>query len=227
MRIGYADIVRTVKSVESYAASANGREQLPDIEIVIENDPDTETFTGPTTDATFQDAMPIAHTLHYAYVCSKCPAINRVDIDFEEWRRRVEVTGLSRSHVRAAESLLSEELRQYESGVTWSLLQNTLMSFGAILMLSPWFFLFRYGRSHTSDVNLIRILSPSVLGILLFFGSLFAPWRSWFPGVSVFAGSPSPLVRYAPQISFAGLLLTALTSVLSMAVSTYLTRRAK
>jgi hypothetical protein len=42
------------------------------------------------------------------------------------------------------------------------------------------------------------------------------PWERWLPGTAIFSGDASPLIRYAPEISFAGLLLGVLSIYLTL-----------
>jgi hypothetical protein len=50
------------------------------------------------------------------------------------------------------------------------------------------------------------------------------PWDRWLPGTALFAGDASPLVRYSPQISFLGLLLTIVFFPFGLWYSRHLSR---
>ena len=51
------------------------------------------------------------------------------------------------------------------------------------------------------------------------------PWEDWFPGVVIVHGDASIIVRYAPELSFFGLLLTLVTFLLSLVYARHLASR--
>jgi hypothetical protein len=143
-----------------------------------------------------------AYALSYSYSWTDAP-VSKVELDLGDYRRRLIVSGTAVDQVEAISAALEHDLSQYSAiggtnmrlfagGSIGVILLGSLMFSGAYCILERrWRFL---GMPIFSLVGLMLLLA--------------LPFQDLFAGFAVYQGDPSWIVRYAPQLAFAGLIIT-------------------
>jgi hypothetical protein len=132
-------------------------------------------------------------------------AISSVIVDLGDYSRRLSVSGGAADQVEALSALLENDLRRYSTWIGGAVFRKTAGVCLSVVLLATLVISSAYywnSRRYTAWGMPIC----SALGLLLL---LFVPWNRFLPGFALYQSySPFLLVRYAPQISFLGLLAT-------------------
>jgi hypothetical protein len=122
-----------------------------------------------------------------------------------DYSRRLSVSGGAADQVEALSALLENDLRRYSTWIGGAVFRKTAGVCLSVVLLATLVISSAYywnSRRYTAWGMPIC----SALGLLLL---LFVPWNRFLPGFALYQSySPFLLVRYAPQISFLGLLAT-------------------
>lgn len=141
------------------------------------------------------------HKIRYHFRQSKAP-ISSVLLLFRDYKRDVYIEGTSSEQIDALAALLSRELGRFGSVG------------GHDQRLIPMLVLLMVGATFVAASLILDFLSNktrllmALVGVVIFLIVTLCPWIDWMPGVAVFQGEASWLIRYGPQMGFFGLVLT-------------------
>jgi hypothetical protein len=129
--------------------------------------------------------------------------VSSVTLDFDDYSRRVSVSGGAADQVEAISKILENDLLRYSTligGATFRYVAGVCLSVALLTSLGVssayWW--------NTRRYNALGMLICSVFGLLLLF---LVPWDRYLAGFVLYQSySPFLLIRYAPQISFFSLL---------------------
>ena len=129
--------------------------------------------------------------------------ISSVTLDFDDYSRRISVSGGAANQVEAISKVLENDLLRYSTligGATFRHVAGACLSVALLTSLAIsstyWW--------NTRRYNALGMLICSVFGLLLLF---LVPWERYLAGFVLYQSySPFLLIRYAPQISFLSLL---------------------
>lgn len=213
IRASHSEIAQLVSRVRAFVTKANfddaeaarddfGSESLKfsdeKAELELEQDFDVEAIS----------AGPKAVTrVVYSYYNSSSP-ISQVIIELGDFDREVIVKGTAAEQVDALLALITADIRELEGGfggygdralgglVLWLL--GTGVAISAAILPGVWRWIGLVG------------------GLATQFSIWILPWSSWLPGTLVRAENISFLEKNAALITFAGLLITAISVVVSL-----------
>ena len=138
--------------------------------------------------------------------------ISSVTIELGDYSRRVSVTGEAADQVAAISTSLEKDMLRYSvaiGGAPFRRVVGVSLSFG--LLISVGLSGAYWWRTRASNAR--GMLICSAVGLLLV---LLLPWDRYLPGFALYQSySPFPLIRYAPQIVFLGLVTCLLGIPLS------------
>jgi hypothetical protein len=131
--------------------------------------------------------------------------ISSVSVDLGDYSRRVSVSGQAVDQVEKISKLLENDLLHYSTtvgGATFRKLTGVSLS---VIFLTSLLVSSAYCW-RTRQYSALGMPICSAVGLLLL---LLVPWDRFLPGFALYQYySPFLLIRYAPQISFLGLLAT-------------------
>jgi hypothetical protein len=157
-----------------------------------------------------------AYELKYSYSWTDAP-VSKVELDFDDFSRRVTVSGTAADQVDAISAALEHDLSQYSSfGGTMFREVGGMLAF-AIFCLS-----LVMGGSYCIAERQWRALGMpifAIIGLVLLFA---LPFADILAGFAIYQGESSLIVRYEPQIAFAGLILTIAGILLSFFIPQWL-----
>jgi hypothetical protein len=154
----------------------------------------SQTYSPPT----LKSAPAVAYKVSYNFQ-SRDEDVSNVSIELRDFSRSVSVTGADEAKVEAVAQLIGAGLRDHETLSGGPLFR--LVAAFLVFLLSPLTYrLFHDWRGVAFGA------STYALGFVVFFGT-----SRLFPGAAVYRGEPSFLVHFAPEISFAALILAAIS----------------
>jgi hypothetical protein len=207
---------------EAKAKEAKGREALA---FFLQSSPrETLTLgTGPDEIKIAGHSFPpsahipkAAYALSYSYSWTDAP-VSTLRLDFGDFTRRLTVSGTSVDQVEAIAAALERDLSQHSAIGGAMLRQVTGYVVFGILLIS-----LVYGGGYCIAERRWRILGIpifSLLGLVLLFA---LPFQDLFAGFAVYQGDPSWIVRYAPQLAFAALIIAIAGIPLSVLIPMWL-----
>jgi hypothetical protein len=138
--------------------------------------------------------------------------ISSVTLDFNDYSRRVSVTGEAADHVEAISKLLENDLLRYSTKIGGATFRHVVGACLSIVLLTSLIFSTVYWWN-TRSYSALGMLVCSALGLLLV---LLVPWNKYLPGFALYQSySPFLLIRYAAPIFFLSLIATLLGIPLS------------
>jgi hypothetical protein len=156
-------------------------------------------------------APPVAYSMDYVYSADPGSAISGVELRFHDYSRRIEVSGHSREQVEALFLLISNNVQSSEGhlggGMFRAIAAAPLGTLGVSLIL--------LSLSPMASSRRKRTLF-SVLGVVAVLSLFLLPWEKLLPGVAIYSGDSSFLVREGPAISFAGFVVTVAAFITSL-----------
>jgi hypothetical protein len=143
-------------------------------------------------------------TYRYDFYSDSMP-IASVSLLFNDSFRRVEVRGSAEEHVDAVMNTLRADLLRFSTRIGGSRFRLTA---GMIMTMV---------LSIMGMISLPLISSKRSLGwvllvcsVVLLLAVTFLPFDRWLPGFAAYRDDPAFLIRYGPEIGFAGLVVSAL-----------------
>jgi hypothetical protein len=149
-----------------------------------------------------QSAPSVSYELYYSFLSHSGAAVNHVEINFDDYRRGIKVSGTSQEQVEALAQLLRSEIGNHETYFGGPFLRLFGGAFVVMCSLAGF-----ASRKHIVVRTLFAVLG--VAGVLLVFG------ESLLPGTAIFKDSSSILVRLGPEISLLGVILSLAGIVVS------------
>ena len=219
VRASYSTLQGTIDKARKLARSANaGIDSKSAIEYLTVKGGGAElSLRGEFTLADLEKAPNVASEFIYHLEVRSAP-ISEVYLLLTDDIRKVTVSGTSEEHVEA----LVNALRLDVSAASTILGGDRFRLVGGLLLLGLGMLL--PGLSAVATTAQLR-RAMLAGGPLVSLAVWLFPWQNWFPGVAIYRGEASFLVRHGPLISLAGLLVTILTFVLSLVFSAYLARQ--
>jgi hypothetical protein len=185
--------------------------RFPSEEIVISTG--SEKLSLAHHSPTKSDRLPDeAFALDYDYSFSfESAPVTRINILFRDFFRTLEVRGGSAEHVDAVMNTLKTDFLKHATSIGGYRFRSFAW-LGVLLVFSISFPLAITLINHKRWVGWIWLaLSGSLV-----LGAIFLPFERWLPGFAVYRDDPSFLVRYGPEIGFAGLLLGVIGIIISI-----------
>jgi hypothetical protein len=210
VRLSSTDLANLVGKIESIARTANGGDSATRVheELVLQDGATSLGLTEDLSPKAISNGLPVAYSVDYDYGSSGT-AISRVQLQFNDYRRSVSVSGHSREQVEALFSAISSDVGAYErtfgGGMFRAIAGPFILVGGLLLILLPV-------ASYTSR-NRIPL---AVLGFIVALCPLLLPWQKILPGAAIYSGDTSFIVRQAPLISFLGFVVTVAAFVYSL-----------
>lgn len=156
-------------------------------------------------------------TYRYDFYSDPMP-ITSISLLFNDSFRRVEVRGGSAEHVDAVMNTLRTDLLRFSTRIGGSRFR---MTSGMIMNMVLWVMLYVSFRlisiKRFSGWVFLACSGGSLLALMLL------PFDRWLPGFAAYRDDPAFLVRFGPEIGFAGLL----ASVLGVIIGVYQISTAK
>jgi hypothetical protein len=143
-----------------------------------------------------------AYALSYLYLWKGAP-VSRFQLDLGDYTRRLSVSGTSVDQVEAISAALERDLSQYSATGGATMRQLAGPSIGIILLGTLLF-----SGAYCILERRWRFLGMPILSLVGLMLLLALPLQDLFAGFAVYQGDPSWIVRYAPQLAFAGLIIT-------------------
>jgi hypothetical protein len=143
-----------------------------------------------------------AYALSYSYSWPDAP-VSRLQLDLGDFTRRLTVSGTAVDQVEAISAALERDLSQHSAIGGAMLRQPAGYLMFAILLIS-----LVYGGGYCIAERQWRALGVpifSFIGLVLLFA---LPFNDLLAGFAVYQGDPSWIVRFEPQLAFAGLIIT-------------------
>lgn len=199
-------------------ATANSKEssRLRREEVSLYKGEHRITFSGHTLNVERARIPQAIDRLEYSVSAEEPAAVSRIQMSFSNFSRELKVEGSSADQVDAVFSSLKDDLIDISSVVGGPLF--TFYLFGA-LSLGMFLYIF----STLFDwVKLKKrpLFAPLGLSVIAFILLWTLPIGQMFKGFSAIQGDASFMVRYGPQISFLGLIL----SFVGILISYYLSK---
>lgn len=210
IRWSQGDLIRLVATIEHFAATSGAGDSTQSVyrdeSLTVSDQLSTYSVGRNVSAASLRAAPPVAYAVSYA-LRTGGSNITAVSLDLSDYRREVTVSGHSPDQVAALLALIQEQLKPnmvWYGGAMFRLVGEMLI----VVCVGAYLFA-------TWQRKYVNIW----LSVIIFAAGLSAwvlPWQQWFPGTVLFAGDASVLERYAPQISFAGLVVTVLGTAVSL-----------
>lgn len=146
-------------------------------------------------------------------------AISRIDIELEDYRRTISVSGVSADQVDVIESALERDLSTYAAfpgGMVFRSFCVSLIGLCCYFVLI-FFAVLIFGKESIFQKPLLVscIVTAFAVQVLTY----LLPTEKWFPGFAAFKNEASWIVRDGPQISFFGVVVTIIGIPLSLLLS--------
>jgi len=168
--------------------------------LTVTDGPASITLSGDYSSQALANAPTAAYDIQFSYTGPSQSPVSHVSISLQDYSREVVVRGTSRDQVAALSAAIRASL---EEGTTLFGGTGQRILAGEILVLLPVVFLYYLlvGRKQTNVPVYYLLLLLAVPVVLL------PPWQHIFPGTVVLSPDAAFLVRFAPGISFLGLLV--------------------
>jgi len=162
-----------------------------------------------------------SYRFSYGYFNSNNP-ISGLDIDFSNYSRTFFVSGSSPEQVDALSAMLEKDLLSFSSSIGGSSFQIVISLLKLILVIA--IILTTITCIATKQIQVVVV--PIFLSIILFFLN-FLPFDDILSGFAVYAGDSSIFIRYGPQITFWGVVITIIGIPLSYLLPKWLSSSKK
>lgn len=167
-------------------------------------------LTGAFSAADVEAAPFVAYRFDYSFVQRGAFPVTEISLSFDDPRRSVKVVGKSIKHVDAIFASITADLSDYETVLGGDFHRLIVgMLFWMFVNVSCVIAIDSAKRSWTKMV----LALPMVLVPISYFA---LPWSRWLAGVAVYRGDASFMIRFAPEISFAGLVLAIIPIAASL-----------
>jgi hypothetical protein len=210
IQLNASELRTTLMTISEIVARINPRpaeNQYPHYSINI-----TDNNTGETV--VFDEfVIPETHlpspatTVHIRYSLDGAP-ISRIELNFSDYERTLQVEGDSYTDVTGCATLLQKELSRYSVPFGGPILRIILLEI-PIMAFAILGIVFSKLQSRYSYFFLALI--P-----VMFVIALIVPWKYILAGFVFHESEPSWIVRYSPQFTFVALLLTILIPALQL-----------
>jgi hypothetical protein len=211
LKLSYDDLLALLSKAHSLLSTANGAEKGEYLEEAITISTGADEMKIPGFSWPASTRLPnAAYNVSYRYSWSDA-RVSLLQLDLGDSYRKITVSGRALDQVEAICSSLERDMserstfvggssfRDLSGLILWTIFVNAFIWTGAYCIVQ------RRWRA-------IGMPLFSLLGLILLFT---LPFDELFPGFAVYRGDASFLVRYAPHISFLGLVITTVAIPLS------------
>jgi hypothetical protein len=214
LRLSYAnlsEIMRKLQNLTDIMQSKPGADRSKE-ELTISDDDTKLILSGDYSLQALQRGPSVATDLEFVlYDFREGAAISLIRIEFSDFRREITVEGTSPERVEALSSTLIDDFSRHRT-VFGGVIPRVLVG-----ILAAAFFILLSHRvsSHLRNPLLRNIFVPVLGGVgagLIIIVSMLGG-KLWMPGFALLSGETSLLARYAPQISFIGLIVGILALI--------------
>jgi hypothetical protein len=222
MKISFADLDVALTKAFSLLSTANAqatkKEYLRE-SLSVGAEPDQVEIAGHAFPSTVR--LPkAAYTLTYAYSWSDAP-VSSLRLVLGDYTRRLTVSGGAPDQVEAISTTLERDLSQHSTFFGGSKYRTPVeaLLFG---ILVPTLII---SSAYCVVERRWRALGMPIFSLLAVVLLVTLPFEELLPGFAIYQGESSFLVRFAPQISFLGLIVSAAAIPLSYLVPRWLEKR--
>ena len=163
-----------------------------------------------------------AYSLSYSYYLDD-GSVSDVTLDFYDYSRRLSVSGSSPEQVDSIFTSLEKDLLYYSTSIGGTEFRNFAAFFLFMLLFISLILTGMYCWINKRP----RAIGMPILSLLVLVLLLVLPFDKILPGFAIYNGDPSFLVRYAPQISFLGLIVSLLGIAFSYFLPKWFARLSK
>jgi hypothetical protein len=206
LRVSFTALQAVLDKTEKLVASANSGVKPQREELVLKAGAVRVTIPGRTLAPLNAKVPEQIEFLSYTYSTLNQSPVTRVDFDFSDYRRTLTVEGPSPEQVDAIFAAIREDLIALSSTVGGSGIKTMLgfPTYWLLMLIFGWSGSDWYSRrSQRSLATAAATASALLLLLVLPTGDLLA-------GFLAIRGEPSFMIRYGPEMSFIGLILTVI-----------------
>jgi|GEM_PF-4406393 len=155
--------------------------------------------------------IPAATGVSYSFNAFGSHPIQSINIDLTDSSRTISVAGTSQEQVGAISAQVFDSFSDYQVTMSGNGFRSFLAGIANVLgalLLGLGYAVF--------DTKWVLALSSSIVGAIVLCLLHFVSWQELLPGTLVTEQDPSFAIRFAPEISIAGLLFTVVFGLLAV-----------